>query len=119
MRLLLLVLAVLSFTILAEAQNFSSYVPECASPCVEQTLNSSKVCTGLDDNTCLCTNASQILFPSVRCFIQTCNSTNLGELRCMYKMDSLSLNTFKFKEYLALGFLVLSFLSFFLGSRNQ
>ncbi|KAI0442059.1 hypothetical protein F4803DRAFT_388124 [Xylaria telfairii] len=77
----LLVLAVLYFTILAEAQNFSTYVPECVPPCIEQTLDSSKVCTGLDDNACLCTNASQILFPSIGCFITTCNSTNPGELR--------------------------------------
>ncbi|KAI0099659.1 hypothetical protein GGR51DRAFT_535327 [Nemania sp. FL0031] len=75
------VLVALSFTLLANAQNFSSYVPECAPPCVEQTLNSSKVCTGLDDNKCLCTNISQILFPSIECFTQTCNNTNLQELR--------------------------------------
>ncbi|KAI8948760.1 hypothetical protein F4801DRAFT_437866 [Xylaria longipes] len=75
------VLAALSFTILVEAQNFSSYVPECAPPCVEQTLNSSKVCTGLDDNKCLCTNFQQIIFPSIRCFMQTCNNTNVNELR--------------------------------------
>ncbi|KAF2972786.1 hypothetical protein GQX73_g826 [Xylaria multiplex] len=76
-----LVLAAFSFTIIANAQNLSSYVPECAPPCVEQTLNSTKLCDGLDDNKCLCTNASQIIFPSRMCFIQNCNSTNPIELR--------------------------------------
>ncbi|KAI3336915.1 hypothetical protein HD806DRAFT_22303 [Xylariaceae sp. AK1471] len=76
-----LVLVMLSLIILAEAQNFSSYVPECVPPCVEQTLNSSKICTGLNDNKCLCTNFGQVLFPSTICFMQTCNSTNGPELR--------------------------------------
>ncbi|KAI0550121.1 hypothetical protein F4679DRAFT_220367 [Xylaria curta] len=75
------VLAALSFTILAEAQNFSSYVPECAPPCVEQALNNTKVCTGLDDNKCLCTNFQQIIYPARICFVQTCNSTDVGALR--------------------------------------
>ncbi|KAJ8127537.1 hypothetical protein O1611_g6099 [Lasiodiplodia mahajangana] len=75
------VLVAVSFTLLANAQNFSSYVPECAPPCVEQTLNSSKVCASLDDNECLCTNITQILFPSIGCFTQTCNNDNLQELR--------------------------------------
>ncbi|KAI0535544.1 hypothetical protein GGR58DRAFT_439766 [Xylaria digitata] len=76
-----LVLAALSFTIIAHAQNLSSYVPECAPPCIEQTLNNTKLCAGLDDNKCLCTNAPQIIFPSRMCFIQNCNSTNPIELR--------------------------------------
>ncbi|KAI0486647.1 hypothetical protein F4859DRAFT_308734 [Xylaria cf. heliscus] len=75
------VLAALSFTILVKAQNFSSYVPECAPPCVEQTLNSTKVCTGLDDNKCLCTNFPQIVFSARICFVQTCNNTNVEGLR--------------------------------------
>ncbi|KAI1743767.1 hypothetical protein F4680DRAFT_319459 [Xylaria scruposa] len=75
------VLAVLSFTILAEAQNFSSYVPECAPPCVEQALNSTKACTGLNDNKCLCTNFQQIIYPARICFLQTCNNTDINALR--------------------------------------
>ncbi|KAI1752936.1 hypothetical protein F4782DRAFT_499130 [Xylaria castorea] len=74
-------LAALSFIILVEAQNFSSYVPECAPPCVEQTLNSTKVCTGLDDNSCLCTNFQQIVLSARICFVQTCNNTNVEALR--------------------------------------
>ncbi|GAP91119.1 hypothetical protein SAMD00023353_5600150 [Rosellinia necatrix] len=76
-----LVLAALSFAVVANAQNFSSYVPDCAPPCVEQTLQDSKVCTGLDDNECLCTNLAQILFPSRQCFIQTCGAGNPNDLR--------------------------------------
>ncbi|KAI1164069.1 hypothetical protein F5B18DRAFT_284682 [Nemania serpens] len=75
------VLAVLSFTVLAKAQNFSSYVPGCAPPCVQQTLNSTKLCASLDDNKCLCTNLPQLVFPSISCFTQTCNSSNLDALR--------------------------------------
>ncbi|KAJ3579387.1 hypothetical protein NPX13_g1176 [Xylaria arbuscula] len=78
-----LVLLALSFAvaITAKAQNFSSYVPECAPPCIKATLNSSNVCTGLDDNDCLCTNFGQILFPSIGCFVSSCNATNVQDLR--------------------------------------
>ncbi|KAI0910435.1 hypothetical protein F4823DRAFT_371053 [Ustulina deusta] len=75
-----LVLATLFFAISTKGQNFSSYVPECAPPCVEQTLNSTKLCAGLDDSKCLCTNFSQITFSSRICFVQTCNA-NIEELR--------------------------------------
>ncbi|KAK5627901.1 hypothetical protein RRF57_003616 [Xylaria bambusicola] len=77
------VLAVFSFAvaITVEAQDFALYVPKCAPPCVEQTLNNTQVCTSIDDNECLCTQFQQIIFPSIRCFIQSCNATNPGELR--------------------------------------
>ncbi|KAI1127525.1 hypothetical protein F5Y10DRAFT_242698 [Nemania abortiva] len=70
-----------SFTLLANAQNFSSYVPECATSCVEETLNSTKACASIDDNKCLCTNFPEILFPSIQCFMSTCNSSNTAALR--------------------------------------
>ncbi|KAI0431440.1 hypothetical protein F5Y09DRAFT_304912 [Xylaria sp. FL1042] len=76
-----LVLAALPFAITAKAQNFSSYVPECAPPCVEQTLNSTKLCTGLDDNECLCNSFQPIVLSSRICFVQTCNNTNIEEIR--------------------------------------
>ncbi|GAW19154.1 hypothetical protein ANO14919_086380 [Xylariales sp. No.14919] len=82
MRLPLVALALaLSFAIVTGAQNFSSYVPECVPPCVEQTVNHTKVCPDLSDNECLCANSSQIILPSRFCFIQNCNSTNPIELR--------------------------------------
>jgi hypothetical protein len=87
------VLVAVSFIITVTAQNFSSYVPDCAPPCVQQTLNSTKICASLEDNKCLCTNFPQIVFPSIQCFVQTCNTTNMVELRCMYKMCSLSSTT--------------------------
>ncbi|KAI0187771.1 hypothetical protein EV127DRAFT_410194 [Xylaria flabelliformis] len=95
------VLAALSFTILTEAQNFSSYVPECAPPCVEQTLNNTKVCTSLNDNKCLCTNFQPIVFSARICFVQTCNNTDVGALRCMYKVYCLSLIAPGLKRHLA------------------
>ncbi|TGJ81451.1 hypothetical protein E0Z10_g7327 [Xylaria hypoxylon] len=75
------VLVVLSFAIVAKAQNLTSYLPECALPCVKQTLNSTKLCANIDDNKCLCENASQIIFPSRLCFVQSCESSNPVELR--------------------------------------
>ncbi|KAI0862343.1 hypothetical protein F4860DRAFT_125296 [Xylaria cubensis] len=81
------VLAALSFTILTEAQNFSSYVPECVPPCVEQTLNNTKVCTSLNDNKCLCTNFQPIVFSARICFVQTCNNTDVGVLRSEITSD--------------------------------
>ncbi|KAI1176008.1 hypothetical protein F4777DRAFT_290814 [Nemania sp. FL0916] len=78
---LLPALAALSLAILAKAQNFSSYVPECAPPCVQQALNSTKLCTGLDDNQCLCNDFQQLILPARGCFISTCNVTNVDELR--------------------------------------
>ncbi|KAI0526243.1 hypothetical protein F5B22DRAFT_641394 [Xylaria bambusicola] len=78
-----LVLAAFSFAVAttAGAQDFASYVPECAPPCVEQTLNTTQACASLDDNECLCTHFQQIIFPTIQCFIQSCNATNPGELR--------------------------------------
>ncbi|KAI1354460.1 hypothetical protein F5Y01DRAFT_250986 [Xylaria sp. FL0043] len=76
-----LVLAALSFAITAKAQNFSSYVPECAPPCVEQTLNNTKLCTSLDDNKCLCNSFQPIVFSARICFVQSCNNTNIEEIR--------------------------------------
>ncbi|KAI0867868.1 hypothetical protein GGS24DRAFT_484136 [Hypoxylon argillaceum] len=75
------VLVAAPFVIAVTAQNFSAYVPDCAPPCVQQTLNSTKICASLEDNKCLCTNFSQIIFPSIQCFAQTCNATNMLELR--------------------------------------
>lgn len=86
-------LVALFFTVVAEAQNFSSYVPDCAPPCVQQTLDTTKLCASLDDNKCLCTNVSQILFPSIACFSQTCNNSNLQALRCMRRMHPVSLTS--------------------------
>ncbi|KAI0402702.1 hypothetical protein F4802DRAFT_599823 [Xylaria palmicola] len=74
-------LLVLFLACFAGAQNFSSYVPACAPPCVEQTLNSTQLCTGINDNACLCTNFPQITFSSRICFVQTCNIADIGELR--------------------------------------
>ncbi|KAI1304408.1 hypothetical protein F5Y03DRAFT_179070 [Xylaria venustula] len=76
-----LALAALSFAITAEAQNFSSYVPECAPPCVEQTLNSTNLCTGLSNNKCLCTNFAPIILSSRICFVQSCNNPDIQEIR--------------------------------------
>ncbi|KAI1426082.1 hypothetical protein F5Y12DRAFT_307375 [Xylaria sp. FL1777] len=75
-----LVLAALSFAVTTRAQNFASYVPECALPCVEQTLNSTKLCAALDDNKCLCTNFSPIILSSRICFVQACN-TSIAQTR--------------------------------------
>ncbi|KAI1113229.1 hypothetical protein F5Y14DRAFT_228274 [Nemania sp. NC0429] len=81
MRLIPVLAAALSFIVLAKAQNFSSYLPECAPPCVQETLNSTKLCASLDDNKCLCTNLPQLLFPSISCFTQTCDNRNFQALR--------------------------------------
>ncbi|KAI0202728.1 hypothetical protein F4808DRAFT_57063 [Astrocystis sublimbata] len=74
-------LAALTLTTLVGALKLSSYVPECAPPCIEQTLNTTKVCPSIDDNECLCSHVPQVAFRSKDCFVMACNYSNPEQLR--------------------------------------
>ncbi|KAI1378245.1 hypothetical protein F4677DRAFT_412628 [Hypoxylon crocopeplum] len=82
---ILILIALIAATV---AQNLTTYEPECAQPCIEESINSTGICAGPEDSTCLCNNMQRIGPGSFACAQKACpaNTTQelIGELRGAY-----------------------------------
>ncbi|KAL7626287.1 hypothetical protein AAE478_003058 [Parahypoxylon ruwenzoriense] len=71
---LVLPFLVLVLVAAAVAQNLTTYVPECAQLCVEDAVDNSGVCSGVNDTRCLCSNIRLIGPSSMPCCQESCSS---------------------------------------------
>ncbi|KAI1467231.1 uncharacterized protein F4812DRAFT_54900 [Daldinia caldariorum] len=81
LRVLLLILACISLAIAASSQNLTTYVPECAQPCVLTSIAQNSNCTGPSDVRCLCSNIRSIGPGAVSCAQGACAGNSTEQIR--------------------------------------
>ncbi|KAI1644832.1 uncharacterized protein F4817DRAFT_318492 [Daldinia loculata] len=74
LRAILPMLALIALTV--ASQNLTTYLPECAQPCIASSISKNSNCTGSDDVECLCSNIRYIGPGSLPCAQGACSNSS-------------------------------------------
>ncbi|KAI0850962.1 hypothetical protein F5Y00DRAFT_268024 [Daldinia vernicosa] len=74
LRALLPMLALIALAV--ASQNLTTYLPECAQPCIESSISKNSNCTGTGDVKCLCSNIRSIGPGSLSCAQGACSNSS-------------------------------------------